>query len=233
MKLLKPMNPNEREDHILNTFFTLSIGMGILAIVFPLILGIGGYTYAGLPLQNSMSAYYHANIDHRSMRDWFVGILFAIGAFLYLYKGFSPKEDIALNLAGIFAWGIALFPMEWECTTNCSKFSIHGTCASLFFLCISFVCIFCSSDTTKLILNEQSKRNYKIVYRILGGLMLASPLIAFTINLLLQQPGSIIFYIEAAGIFAFALYWLTKSRELSRTDAIKRIFKGYGLTAGH
>jgi hypothetical protein len=229
MKLLKPMNPNELEDHIFSTYFTLRTGMAGLAIAFPFILAIGGFIYSGLPLQNSMSAYYHSTMDERSMRNWFVGLLFAIGAFLYLYKGFSDKEDIALNFAGIFAWGIALFPMEWGCSTNCSKFSIHGTCATLFFLCISFVCIVCSSDTMKLIVSEQSKRKYKIAYYILGGLMIGSPLLAFIITLLTQQPGSIIFYIEAVGVFAFALYWLVKSRELSATNIEKLALQGYGF----
>lgn len=160
-------------------------------------------------------------LDDRSMKNWFVGILFTIGAFLYLYKGFSYKEDIALNFAGTFAWGIALFPMEWNCTTTCSKFSVHGISATLFFLCISFVCIFCSPDTTILISNEQSNRKYKNAYYILGGLMICSPLLAFIITLLTRQAGSIIFYVEAVGVFAFASYWLVKSRELSSTNAEK------------
>ncbi|MGI9642770.1 MAG: hypothetical protein ACR2N9_08305 [Acidimicrobiia bacterium] len=49
----------------------------------------------------------------------FVGILFAIGVFMYFYLGyesdtdnprFFPSDKIASNLAGMFAIGVALFP---------------------------------------------------------------------------------------------------------------------------
>src|SRR5215468_3157099 len=103
------MRQNSLDKHILATYFTLRIGVAVIAIAFPLILGIVGKLYAGLPLQHSMSAYYHAINDGKSLRDVFVGILFAVGAFLYLYKGFSGKENIALNIAGILAVGIAIF----------------------------------------------------------------------------------------------------------------------------
>lgn len=229
MKILRDMNPNELENHVFDTYFKLRTGIAALAILFPFILWLGGHIYAGLPLQDSMSAYYHASIDDRSMRNWFVGILFAIGAFLYLYKGFSDREDISLNLAGIFAWGIALFPMEWGCTPNCSKISVHGISAVLFFLCIAFVCIVCSTDTVRLIPNEQSKRKYKTAYYVLGGLMISSPLLAFIITLITRQTGSILFYVEAVGAFAFAFYWLVKSRELSATNAERRVLHGHGL----
>src|SRR5216684_1487516 len=141
------MKPDKLQKHILGTYFSLRIGIAIVAMLFPFILWIGGRLYVGLPLQDSMSAYYHASINQTSMRDWFVGILFAVGIFLNLYKGYSNSENIALNFAGILAVGIAIFPMQWNCGTDCSWFSIHGLCAVLFFFCIAFVCIRCASDT--------------------------------------------------------------------------------------
>lgn len=59
--------------------------------------------------------------------------------------------------------------------------------------------------------------------------MISSPLFAFIITLLTRQAGSIIFYVEAVGVFAFAFYWLVKSRELSATNAEKRALHGHGL----
>jgi hypothetical protein len=168
------MKSDGLENHIFGTYLTLRIGVAIIAILFPFILWIGGLFYVEIPLQNSMSAYYHASIDHKSMRDWFVGILFAIGAFLYLYKGFSNKENIALNCAGTFALGIALFPMEWDCGDTCKRLSLHGTCATLFFLCIAFVCLRCASDTLDLIPNEQDKRKFELLYQLIGLAMIAT-----------------------------------------------------------
>ena len=48
-----------------------------------------------------------------SMRSYFVGFLFAVGAILFANKGYSRREDIFLNIAGVSAWLIALFPMPW------------------------------------------------------------------------------------------------------------------------
>jgi hypothetical protein len=59
-----------------------------------------------------------------TMRNWFVGLLFAIGMILYINKGHSPKEDWALNFAGLFAVGVALFPMPWDCGSH--LLSLHG-----------------------------------------------------------------------------------------------------------
>jgi hypothetical protein len=214
------------EEHIRDTYFTLRIGIAVIAIVFPLLLWIGGRFYAGLPLQDSMSAYYHAAIDGRSMRNWFVGILFAVGVFLYLYKGYSNRENYALNLAGVMAVGIAVFPMEWNCGSECAKYSAHGICAVIFFLSIAFVCVRCSPDTLRLIKDEDEREKYRNLYIGLASTMVISPLIAFLINALFRQHGSLVFYIEAVGIFAFAGYWLTKSRELSLTQAEKRALHG-------
>ncbi len=48
-----------------------------------------------------------------SMRSYFVGFLFAVGAILFANKGYSRREDIFLNIAGVSALMIALFPMPW------------------------------------------------------------------------------------------------------------------------
>src|SRR5215471_6209465 len=88
-------------------------------------------------LQQCRAAHYGGG----SMRNWFVGILFAVGVFLYLYKGFSTTENYALNIAVAFALGIALNPMElWE---KSSGVSWHGFFAVSFFIVIAFVAIFC------------------------------------------------------------------------------------------
>src|SRR5688500_3060530 len=71
------------DRHISLTYRNLRVGMGVLAVAFPLLLWWIGLV-CSVELQRSISAYYHT-----SMRDVFVGVLFAVGAYLYLYKGFS------------------------------------------------------------------------------------------------------------------------------------------------
>jgi hypothetical protein len=94
--------------------------MGLLALAFPILLWPLGAQFLGTSLQISMSAYYHTDL-----RDVFVGILVAIGTFLILYKGFSRREDWALNIAGISAIGIAIFPTS-------PNWSLQGPAKSIF-----------------------------------------------------------------------------------------------------
>ena len=80
----------------------LRLGLAVIAFAFPLLLWIGGYYLGHLHLAGSMGAYYHA-IDslhpdqgipgQGSMRNEFVGILFAVGALLFAYQGYSRLED--------------------------------------------------------------------------------------------------------------------------------------------
>ena len=217
------MSQTTLEKHILSTYFSLRIGIAVIAIAFPLVLWIGGYLYAGLHLQSSMSDYYWAANDGKSLRDVFVGVLFAVGAFLYLYKGFSNRENIALNIAGILALGVALFP---TCMGQCPKVTIHGICAVGFFLSITFVSVKCAPDTLGLIKDENQRAKFRMMYKTLAMIMLASPAAAYVLNVLTPQYKAFVFYVEAGGIFAFAAYWLTKSRELSLTQAEEKAVRG-------
>lgn len=102
------MHANELQRHFFSTYINLRYGMAAIAFALPIVLFTTGYLH-GIPLQDSMSHYYFALSPEDAtqkaypVRTWFVGILFALAAFLYLYKGFSKKENIALNLAGLFA----------------------------------------------------------------------------------------------------------------------------------
>jgi len=225
------MNADKLQQHVLSTYLTLRYGMAVIAAAFPVILYAGGVLH-NLELQNSMSAYYFATVSgDPPMRTWFVGLLFAIGAFLYLYKGFTAKENIALNLAGLFAIGVARFPMAWGCGDDCPKINAHGFCAVALFLCIAFVCMRCSRDTLKLITDDQKQNSFRLRYRIIGVIMIASPLTAFILSLLAFDIHKYVFFIEASGIWAFALFWWTKSSELSQSSAELRALHGKFDTA--
>ncbi len=101
------MKTKDFSNHISATYKALRLGVALIAFAFPLILWIGGHIHASLPLQGSMSAYYHAgdalHPGQGVMRNEFVGILFAVGTILFLYQGISRLEDYALNLAGVLA----------------------------------------------------------------------------------------------------------------------------------
>ncbi|HYX15108.1 MAG TPA: DUF998 domain-containing protein [Nostoc sp.] len=223
------MKSKNLQDHILAAYTNLRIGIGGLALILPFSLWAVGHSRSNLQLQDSISAYYHSGGG--TTRDLFVGILCAIGAFLCLYKGYSLLEDWALNGAGIFLVGVALFPMEWNCDTSCSKWSLHGTFAILFFLSIAYVCICLASDTLTpdLMKKEYDRKKYGRIYKLLGLAMIAIPLITLLLTLIIP-PGSgvraTIFWVETSGVVVFAVYWIVKSYEIYVTGTGKLAIEG-------
>lgn len=205
--------------HFADAYVSLRLGTAIIAFIFPILLYVSGKLH-GIDLQDSMSAYYWAPGNGESpVRVWFIGGLFAIGSFLYLYKGFSNRENIALNLAAIFAIGVAYFPMEWGEVGKKGDFSIHGFSAVAMFVCLTFVAWFCSGDTLKYHRPGTRKRAYKLWYRITGLIMLASPLVAVLLQSILHvEKSKFVFIAELVAIYGFALYWAIKTCELRESN---------------
>lgn len=220
------MKSDDLQKHIFSTYITLRYGIAALAIALPFLLWIGGHLLADLPLQASMSAYYYSGDG--AMRDQFVGILCAVGAFLYLYKGVTVLENYALNLAGIFVIGVAFFPKVLEGSPAASSISIHGTCAVLFFLSIAYVCIFRASDTLELVQDHIKREYFQKAYKLLGGGMIICPAAAALLTYLLPHSGerTTIFFVEAFGVIIFALYWVVKSIEITLSNSHKYWLEG-------
>ncbi len=151
------------------------------------------------------------------MQDVFVGILFALGTFLYLYKGFSKGENIALNFAGVFALGVALFPEGDKFIT------VHGVCAGLLFVCMAYVCIFKASETLDLMKDKELAARYSRFYKILGFAMIILPLTAFLLLSILGKIQYVIFLAEAGAVWVFGIFWVTKGKEIHATQVDNRI----------
>ncbi|MCQ8180584.1 hypothetical protein NP603_05660 [Methylomonas sp. SURF-1] len=212
------------------TYRTLRLLLFYLAVAFPPILFVGGVVFANLPLADSMSAYYHQNLDPNLtgqgvMRDWFVGFLFAIGVLLIVYRGYHPFEDWALNIAGILAIGIALFPMEWPRSQDQSLFSIHGACAISFFVCIAYVCIYRAKDTLSLIPDDGLRKYYATIYNFFGSAMILIPLSIWLLISSSPLSESLVFFIESSAVYVFAFYWFFKNKETRSTDLDRMIIR--------
>jgi len=218
-------NAAELQAHMVGTYHNLRVGIGVIGLALPVLLWLGGKFLDGMPLRGSMSAYYYSP----TMRNVFVGILFAIGVGLYLYKGFSTKENWALNAAGVLALGVAMVPTTAPDKTQAAGLSLHAAFAVVFFACIAYVSVFRSSDTLRLIKDTSRAVWLQRIYRALGIGMIVSPAIAVVLTLALQQPTeerSLLFFIEAAGVVMFGLYWLVKSGELRKTSATRLALEG-------
>lgn len=232
---------------MLSMFLHLRLGVGIIGLSLPLVLVFGGRAM-GVSFAGSMSAYYHATPQcslpqcpdamrdtacqesgRGPMRNWFVGNLFFVGAAMFLMKGFSNWENWALNLAGLAAPCVALFPMEWPCRTpGFSIHSFHFPSAITFFLCAGFTCIFCSEKTLRQIPNPSPTEKKKIAifrvwYRLLGIAMVALPVLAW---IFAYNSGHLGFWLEMAGVSAFGAYWLVKTIELQWSQVEHKAMMG-------
>jgi hypothetical protein len=241
----------EIQKLMLSMFLHLRLGVGIIGLSLPLVLVFGGKVM-GVSFAGSMSAYYHATAqctlphcdkdgkvvdqncreveDGRGpMRNWFVGNLFFIGAAMFLLKGFSKWENWALNLAGLAAPCVALFPMEWPCRTHAFNIhSFHFPSAITFFVSAGFTCIFCSEKTLRKIPNPSPEDKKKIAifrawYRLLGIAMVSLPVLAW---IFAYNSGHLGFWLEMAGVSAFGTYWLVKTIELHWSQVERKALTG-------
>ena len=160
-----------------------------------------------------------------SMRSYFVGFLFAVGAILFANKGYSRREDIFLNIAGVSAWLIALFPMPWTGKPP-ALYWVHGTAAIIFFLAIASVAAFCSNATVELIDDARQRKLYMAAYRFLAVLMIVSPIAAYILNAHILRRDNAIYWVEFCGIWAFAAYWIVKGIEMSGPDTENKVAAG-------
>jgi hypothetical protein len=217
------MTSDKLQKNILSTYFTLRMGIVVLSVALPLILYFGG-KLGGIDLLNSMSAYYGAHGG--LMRNWLVGILWVVGSFLYLYKGYSTLENILLNLAGAFAVGVGMVPCNCWPEAGEAISTLHAFVAVSFFLSMAAVCLLCAGDTINLLPDQKTRDAFKRRYRIIGVMLVASPLTALLVSYVLLQFDNYKFFVEAFGVWMFAAYWLVKSREFAITSAEKRAVRG-------
>ncbi|HTU11238.1 MAG TPA: hypothetical protein VMG08_10120 [Allosphingosinicella sp.] len=204
------------------SYVVLRNGIGALGLALPIVLILGG----GLDnVQASLSAYYHfsaaspAEPGAGTMRDAYVGMLCAIGAFLFFYRGHSLQEDLALNVAGIASVLVALFPMEWPegaLPTASATARFHYGCAITFFVMLAYVCVFRARDTLCIVEDEGRRRRFGRIYLLLGMAMLATPATAVALALLWPagENGYTTLIVEVAGTWLFAAYWLIKGFEI-------------------
>lgn len=216
----------ELQEHMMGTYYGLRVGLAVIGFVLPLVVLFAGGVLHHVWLEPSISQYYHTKGRFTSFttRDLFVGGLFAAGACLYLYKGFSTRENVALNLAGVFALFVALLPTAATAADKGVVSTLHGTSAVLFFLCIAYVSVFRSRDTL-LLLPPAKRRRYARAYLWSGLAMIASPLAAVALSFALEPASgfrTLIFWLETFAVWTFAAYWIIKTGEMRETKAEKR-----------
>jgi hypothetical protein len=219
------------DNAIVENYRKLRTRIGVIALAFPLVLLAVGAAW-GIGIQPTLSNYYFAmdtvsgRVDHYPVRLWFCGILFVVGVFLYKYQGFSENEDRWLSLAGLFALGVAVFPMsvdgknDYDFTLawiGLQQLSLHGICAVLAFACIAVVIVWYADSTLSELktTHPAAYKRFKAAYFIIAAYMVLSIGISIFLNYAHHGQGSYILAAEWSGIWAFAAYWFVKNWELT------------------
>ncbi len=218
---MAPPTAPAAKDSIIS-FLLLRKALGWIAIAMPFALALGAWLFEGIPWADSVSAYYYT-----SMRDVFVGTMFAVGVFLFCYRGGNRQDNILTNMAGIAAGAIGLLPMDADYSKvlvdrhrdlagpNCyvphGFLGYHFYAAAIFFAIISYLAIFRFTQFEQPIITA-AKLARNRVYVTCGVIMV----VCFGAMALLKghsKDASIVIP-ETGAIVAFAIAWLTKGHAI-------------------
>jgi len=188
--------------------------VGIIGIGLPVALVLGDIILHGSGFQSSISDYYHT-----AMRDIFVGSLCAIAMFLMSYKGYEAIDNIAGNIASLFALGVALFPTTPPFfPTDHEKVIgiLHILSAAGFFCTLAFfsLVLFRKTDSPFPLKTRKKIRNG--VYTACGYTMLVCIVVIGLITFIPPDAAirrlAPILWFESIAVVAFGISWLTKGK---------------------
>ena len=177
-------------DSLVISYLGLRKAVGIIGTALPFVLAFGNILLEGPGIQSSISSYYYTG-----MRDVFVGSLCAIAVFLMSYHGYERQDDIAGDLACVFALGVALFPTTPDAdVAPRDKIigALHLLFAACLFLTLAFfsLVLFRKTDPTRAFVSSDSP-----VKRL--------------------DP---VFWLEATAIVAFGVSWFTKGEAIRKDE---------------
>lgn len=199
--------------------------VGVSGLLLPVILGPFGWLLFGVEIQDNISSYYHT-----PLRDIFVGTLCAMGVFLFCYRGHDWIENWTANLGCVFAFGVALFPLDEGSDPLIQKSIVgylHTFFGAAFFLTLAFYSLFHfpGSNSSEDFQLHEKQRDF--VYRASGVTILLALLASAVYMFLLPKPWkeqcnrfNLLFWLEWIAVWSFAAAWLTKGRVIIADVAI-------------
>jgi len=198
-----------QDDTLVISYLFLRRVVGILGVSLPFVLAIGSFVLgSSTGIEASISDYYDT-----IMRGVFVGILFAIGIFLFSYKGYEKKDNVAGYLACVFAIGVALFP-----ATVGAVQTVHFLSAVAMFLTLAYFSYFLFTKSKDDPPYRPEKRNRNRVYRTCGLIIVAS-IVLIALYIMVLEGTAIdaykpVFVLETLALVAFGFSWFVKGATL-------------------
>jgi len=218
----------EDKNELVTSYLEVRKFIGLTGISLPIFLLLFSVIADGSGPKGSISAYFYSG-----GREILVGSLFAIGVFLFAYKGFDkdkrqPTDKLVSRLAAVGAIGIAFAPMDWaasgspvepvctwlQCTLTggVTKY-LHGAFAVLFFGSLATFCLVnfqrCADgaepDAEKLFRNG--------IFKMLGWIIVIGT-VGFIAGSIWDFGGAFVFWAESVAVVAFGLSWIIKGEAI-------------------
>ena len=182
----------------------LRLMLGIIAFVMPFLVTL----IARTPLA-SISASYHTEA-----RDFFVGLLFIVGALMLAYNGHTTREALASKIAALSAIVVALFPTSQSCGSSSSTSVIHFSAAVLLFLILAYFCFWPFRENTK---GKAGKRGVRAKFYFACGCVMVVCMLVGLIGKLVfscetMNAWSVIYWVEAIALGAFGVAWVVAGK---------------------
>ena len=209
------------QDSLVLSYLGLRKGIGIIGMALPFVLVIGKILLESPGFLDSISAYYYS-----VMRNTFVGSLCAIAIFLISYR-YARLDDMAGDLAGASAIGVALFPTAPDVGATGQQMIIgllHGLFAACFFSTLAFfaLVLFRKTDQKN---PKRRKRQRNMVYLFCGIAIIVClvligliALVSFLSGKPWLQPLHPVFWLEALAIEAFGVAWFVKGDTILKDE---------------
>ncbi len=185
-------SPNQIFDyHVLRWF------VGGIAFLIPVVVSV----VSGESL-SSISAYYYSD-----SRDYFVGMLCIVGALMMAYNGHTTAQMYLSKVAGVAAFGVAIFPTACATCESGPTSILHVASATTLFAILAYFCyVFYARAKGK----RNPVRSY--LYALCGVVIVLSLLAAAAGELFLSaddglKKSRIIFYAEWSALAAFGTAW--------------------------
>ena len=185
--------------------------IGALGMALPIIVVIMALAY-GYAFPDSISATYFIP----TCITPFMIILGSAGILLVCYRGYDLIDNILNTAAGIFAWGVCLFP----CAAQWGKIGtfqlphqtsdiIHTISAIGFFIILAYNSLFQFTKGSDNPTSEKKKRN--IIFRVCGiGMAISFILLPLASFGIINIPHAI-WIIEFIALQFFGISWITKA----------------------
>jgi len=184
----------------------LRLLVGIIALALPYVVIV----FSTEKLASISASYYS------EARDYFIGMLFIVSAFLWAYNGHTVLQKTASKVASLAACLVALCPTSCNQCNGDASSAIHTIAAAVLF---SILAYFCFGPFYQKVRNGSGKKKRRaVIYLLCGWAIVLAMLVALVAKIALTDVRvnelRVIYWVELVALNAFGIGWITAGKYL-------------------